>query len=275
MIITRKVHGVMVDAPIQPFMRELLDLLPPEMHRFTSSCMTPKEIAEYAFVFDVFPTSYAFFLADEGKGLNLDLETCLNSEFSLQDEQFRASKNLLSQDCECWTCKRHNAGYIFHLFDSHEMLGYILLTMYQRTNIDIMYIKCKSLWNKFKKPQNILWINLESKIKMLFILCAVICYGRVMEYRKTQDIYEDSFAGSELPLPKMQEINAPDGKLVWKNHLDFEFLTGESMAELGLEIYNEKYKEVWSLIAERHQADHEDLTFKNLDNEVMDVEYTY
>lgn len=47
----------------------------------------------------------------------------------LSNEEFQRSKDPILKNCKCYTCKKYNRSYLYHLLDVKEMNANILIGM--------------------------------------------------------------------------------------------------------------------------------------------------
>ncbi|KAJ1502496.1 hypothetical protein HMI54_001604 [Coelomomyces lativittatus] len=136
-----EIHGVVINTS-SPEITNIAKTLPTSLPRINIASMTPDEILRNLEHTDVFSTSFCHILADTGYALNLNLDECYHSSFlEIVSENFRTEKKSLSLDnhCPCWTCTHHNAAYVHHLLNCHEMLGLTLLSIHNLVQFDLFF----------------------------------------------------------------------------------------------------------------------------------------
>lgn len=112
--------------------------LPPALPRFLTGIWQPDEVVRACCCgVDIFDGSLPFRITRSGIAW-LYAAYCSKAapepwiRFPLPPEELENAevyRQPLQSDCLCFTCKRHNRGYISHLHSVNEMLAHILLMM--------------------------------------------------------------------------------------------------------------------------------------------------
>uniref|UniRef100_A0A0K8UCF5 Queuine tRNA-ribosyltransferase accessory subunit 2 n=1 Tax=Bactrocera latifrons TaxID=174628 RepID=A0A0K8UCF5_BACLA len=85
---------------------------------------------------DIFDTSYAYCAATNFKALtfNFDLTKTENGNCSpfldITADSLKEDFTPLLTDCDCLTCKKHTRAYLYHLYNTKEMAGPILIMIH-------------------------------------------------------------------------------------------------------------------------------------------------
>jgi queuine tRNA-ribosyltransferase len=115
---------------IHQVVRETTPLLPAEKPRYLMGVGTYKEmviaIASGIDLFDcVIPTRFGRHGTAMVRG----------ERWNLKNAQFKEDFTPLDADCPCYTCQTFSRAYLNHLIKSREMLGYILLSLHNITEL--------------------------------------------------------------------------------------------------------------------------------------------
>lgn len=126
-----------------------------------------------------FESCWAFILAHKGHALYLPLtefeesETIEDLEYyepelDLNDEKYSLQSGPLVENCDCFTCKNHHRGYIYHLLRVKEMNGNTLLSIHNthviKYLVELLAVargngKIESVYSSFVKKYCMLPIN--------------------------------------------------------------------------------------------------------------------
>lgn len=85
---------------------------------------------------DIFDTSYAFCAASNFKALtfNFDLTKTESTNFAafldITVDSLKEDFTPLLTNCDCLTCKKHTRAYLYHLYNTKEMVGPILIMIH-------------------------------------------------------------------------------------------------------------------------------------------------
>lgn len=110
----------------------VVNKLPPEKLRVIHGCWNPTVILSFvANGVDLFDTSYCHIVTERSSALTFSFE----SENGVYEINLRESKYIddfqpILPGCSCLTCTKHSRGYVHHLVTVQELLGPLLLTMY-------------------------------------------------------------------------------------------------------------------------------------------------
>lgn len=114
--------------------------IPQEKPRAMFGCLRPEEIHSMIEMgFDLFDSSYATSLAEDGKALIIALEDMktTSSEIDLKDASFKEDFSIISKDCVCYSCtKGFTKAYLNHLLNCKEMTSSVLLMLH---NLHVLY----------------------------------------------------------------------------------------------------------------------------------------
>ena len=84
------------------------------------------------------PPSYPYTLAEWGYAFVLPLEVTQappvasdREKLNLRDPVYTTDKAPILRNCQCYCCTNHTRAYIHHLLNTQEMLGDVLLSMYE------------------------------------------------------------------------------------------------------------------------------------------------
>lgn len=122
---------------------EALQILPPEAPRLVEGVFNPKQIHMLIKEgIDLFDSSYAIHLADQGKAFRLADDFVTTGDFHIldfTDDTFKQSMEPLFSNCDCHTCINFQKAYLHHLHNTKELLGMILMTIHNMTEFDRMF----------------------------------------------------------------------------------------------------------------------------------------
>jgi queuine tRNA-ribosyltransferase subunit QTRTD1 len=97
---------------------------------------------------DIFDSSYAFHMAEEGRALTFpnccqfasDDEGAAAPTLRLADGAYKEDFGPISSQCSCFTCdSNHSRAYINHLLATRELLGPVLLTIHNLHWMDVFF----------------------------------------------------------------------------------------------------------------------------------------
>jgi len=127
------IGGVSVgEAPelIHAVVRHTAPLLPQEKPRYLMGVGTYREMAlAIAAGIDLFDCVIPTRLGRHGAAL------VRGERWNLKNAAFRRDESPLDSDCPCYACQTFSRGYLNHLIRSGEMLGYILLSLHNITEL--------------------------------------------------------------------------------------------------------------------------------------------
>jgi queuine tRNA-ribosyltransferase len=72
----------------------------------------------------------------------------LSGRLNLMNAKYKADKNPIDKECQCYTCQHFSRAYLRHLIQSKEMLGATLISIH---NIHILISLVKGLRNSLLK----------------------------------------------------------------------------------------------------------------------------
>ncbi|TKR86377.1 hypothetical protein L596_010981 [Steinernema carpocapsae] len=135
------------ETEIRALLGDSLSYLPEGKLRLCEGSFTPAQIMFLISLgFDMFDSSYATMLAEEGKALRLASDFPANLQFAtldFTDKTFEEDFTPLFEDCQCYTCKNYTKGYLRHLHNTDELLGPMLLTIHNLTEFDEMFSRIR------------------------------------------------------------------------------------------------------------------------------------
>ncbi|GMS80150.1 hypothetical protein PENTCL1PPCAC_2325, partial [Pristionchus entomophagus] len=91
---------------------------------------------------DLFDSSWPIQQAEKGIAFEISVDYPSDSSFSTTDFKLSALKSdhtSLFSSCDCYTCTKYTRAYLTHLFNTHELLGPLLLVIHNLTQWDIMF----------------------------------------------------------------------------------------------------------------------------------------
>lgn len=127
------IGGVSVGEP-PPFIHRIVDatapLLPPNKPRYLMGVGTYREMARaIAAGIDLFDCVIPTRLARHGAAL------VQGERWNLKNAQFKEDFRPLDETCPCYCCQNFSRAYLNHLIKAREMLGYILLSIHNITEL--------------------------------------------------------------------------------------------------------------------------------------------
>ncbi|CAG9539452.1 unnamed protein product [Cercopithifilaria johnstoni] len=116
----------------------------PSHLRLVNGAFSPTEVVALTHLgVDLFDSSYAIFLAEQGKAFVCDENFPTEATFSVFDftdplysEDFRP----LCENCNCYTCAHYTRSYLRHLTNTMELLGPILLVIHNMHEYERMFV---------------------------------------------------------------------------------------------------------------------------------------
>ncbi|KAL3985641.1 Queuine tRNA-ribosyltransferase family protein [Acanthocheilonema viteae] len=116
----------------------------PSSHlRLVNGAFSPTEVVALTHLgVDLFDSSYAIFLAEQGKafvcGENFPKEATF-SVFDFTDPLYSEDFRPLCKDCNCYTCTHYTRSYLRHLTNTMELLGPVLLVIHNMQEYERMF----------------------------------------------------------------------------------------------------------------------------------------
>ncbi|VDO43342.1 unnamed protein product, partial [Onchocerca flexuosa] len=115
----------------------------PSHLRLVNGAFSPTEVIALTHLgVDLFDSSYAIFLAEQGKAFVCDENFPHEATFSIFDftdtlysEDFRP----LCKSCNCYTCTHYTRSYLRHLTNTMELLGPVLLVIHNIQEYERMF----------------------------------------------------------------------------------------------------------------------------------------
>lgn len=127
------IGGVSVGEPpalMHAIVRSTAPLLPPEKPRYLMGVGTYREMVQaIASGVDLFDCVIPTRLGRHGTAL------VQGERWNLKNARFREDFSPLDPACPCYTCQTFSRAYLGHLVRSREMLGYILLSLHNVTEL--------------------------------------------------------------------------------------------------------------------------------------------
>lgn len=127
------IGGVSVGEPsefIHRIVAEIAPLLPTHKPRYLMGVGTYREMARaIASGIDLFDCVIPTRLGRHGAAL------VRGERWNLKNARFKEDYRPLDETCPCAACQRHSRAYLNHLVKSREMLGYILLSLHNVTEL--------------------------------------------------------------------------------------------------------------------------------------------
>ncbi len=127
------IGGVSVGEPaesIRQTVRQTAPLLPAAKPRYLMGVGTPREMVEaIAAGVDLFDCVIPTRLGRHGTAM------VRGENWNLKNAQFREDLAPLDATCPCYTCQNFTRAYLCHLIRTREMLGYILLSIHNITEL--------------------------------------------------------------------------------------------------------------------------------------------
>ncbi|VDM46143.1 unnamed protein product [Toxocara canis] len=121
------------EIEIEQLLSLVFPRIPSTSLRYTSGAFSPSEVVVLTRIgIDLFDSSYAVMLAEQGQAFRLSDQFPADPTFSVadfNDKKFADDFSRPYEDCECYTCSHYTKGYLQHLRNTDEMLGPILLVM--------------------------------------------------------------------------------------------------------------------------------------------------
>lgn len=84
---------------------------------------------------DIFDTSYACHLTEQGMALCVAGDTLEDSQIVITEAKYKDDHTVIDTNCACYTCQqKFTKAYVHHLIDTHEMLASTLLMIHNLHN---------------------------------------------------------------------------------------------------------------------------------------------
>ncbi|VIO98604.1 Uncharacterized protein BM_BM6467 [Brugia malayi] len=115
----------------------------PSHLRLVNGAFSPTEVVALAHLgVDLFDSSYAIFLAEQGKafvcGENFPEEATF-SVFDFTDTLYTEDFRPICKSCKCYTCRHYTRSYLRHLTNTVELLGPMLLVIHNIQEYERMF----------------------------------------------------------------------------------------------------------------------------------------
>lgn len=127
------IGGVSVGEPpelMHQIVQTTVPLLPPEKPRYLMGVGTYREmVVAIASGIDLFDCVIPTRLGRHGTAL------VKGERWNLKNAQFREDFRPLDETCPCYACQNYSRAYLNHLVKAREMLGYILLSLHNVTEL--------------------------------------------------------------------------------------------------------------------------------------------
>ncbi|CAD5223956.1 unnamed protein product [Bursaphelenchus okinawaensis] len=125
---------------ISDLLQHSFDGLPVNKPRLVEGAFDPTEIFELIRLgVDIFDTSYAILMAEQGKAFRVSDEFPQENTFKTTDFTSDTYQNDLTpivDDCTCYSCSNYTKAYLTHLFNTHELLGPMLTVIHNLSEFD-------------------------------------------------------------------------------------------------------------------------------------------
>jgi len=119
------------------FLRSTISVLPTEKIRLLNTSGSPLEVLNAVECgVDLFCSNYPSLMTEWGFVLSFPLSVQKSAvgadkwKINVRDRSLAISSAPLVDGCDCIVCKRHTRSYLHHLFNTHELLGNVLLTVH-------------------------------------------------------------------------------------------------------------------------------------------------
>eukprot|EP01119_Soliformovum_irregulare_P018091 TRINITY_DN5485_c1_g1_i1.p1 TRINITY_DN5485_c1_g1~~TRINITY_DN5485_c1_g1_i1.p1 ORF type:complete len:380 (+),score=80.64 TRINITY_DN5485_c1_g1_i1:215-1354(+) len=114
--------------------KTVVDELPESKPRMIGGIGGPDEVLEcISQGIDLFSSNYIDVVTEWGYALTFPITSSQSDgpyKINLQSKTVMRDATPILPDCQCYTCGRHTKAYLHHLFNTHEMLVSILLTIH-------------------------------------------------------------------------------------------------------------------------------------------------
>ncbi|VDM07479.1 unnamed protein product [Wuchereria bancrofti] len=115
----------------------------PSHLRLVNGAFSPTEVVALAHLgIDLFDSSYAIFLAEQGKAFvcseNFPEEATF-SVFDFTDTLYSEDFRPVCKSCRCYTCRHYTRSYLRHLTNTVELLGPVLLVIHNIQEYERMF----------------------------------------------------------------------------------------------------------------------------------------
>uniref|UniRef100_A0A7E4VUA0 Queuine tRNA-ribosyltransferase accessory subunit 2 n=1 Tax=Panagrellus redivivus TaxID=6233 RepID=A0A7E4VUA0_PANRE len=132
---------------IAELLGETMLLLPQDKVRLVEGAFNPTQILHLIKLgVDLFDSSFASLMADEGKAFKIADDFESTWEFSVldfNDAKFNDDTSKLYDHCSCYPCQTFTKAYLRHLVNCKEMLAMVLLTIHNMTEFDRMFARIR------------------------------------------------------------------------------------------------------------------------------------
>ncbi|VDL20494.1 unnamed protein product [Hymenolepis diminuta] len=165
-------------------LKSVCEKIPPNLPRFMTSIWQPDEVVRAVRCgVDIFDGSLPFRLTRSGiawlytvnRNVDESAKPWIRFPFPPEDLKDEVYKQPLQDDCPCFTCKRHNRGYISHLHSVEEMLAHILLMIHnsvqcyaffedmRKAIVDDRFDEFETMAKGHHFPEDLIQIDLTAK----------------------------------------------------------------------------------------------------------------
>uniref|UniRef100_A0A915PH28 tRNA-guanine(15) transglycosylase-like domain-containing protein n=1 Tax=Setaria digitata TaxID=48799 RepID=A0A915PH28_9BILA len=131
----------------------------PSHIRLVNGAFSPTEVVTLTHLgVDLFDSSYAIFLAEQGKAFICDENFPQEATFSVldfTDMLYSEDFEPLCKRCKCYTCSHYTRSYLRHLTNTKELLGPILLV--------IFYVPETAVMKKNSKTETVRDLRLDKR----------------------------------------------------------------------------------------------------------------
>ncbi|EFO28416.1 queuine tRNA-ribosyltransferase [Loa loa] len=131
----------------------------PSHLRLVNGAFSPAEVVALTHLgVDLFDSSYAIFLAEQGKafvcGENFPEETTF-SVFDFTDTLYADDFRPLCKSCSCYTCTHYTRSYLRHLTNTMELLGPVLLVIHNMQEYERMFALLRKNLSRSLDAENV------------------------------------------------------------------------------------------------------------------------
>uniref|UniRef100_A0A0N4ZRI9 TGT domain-containing protein n=1 Tax=Parastrongyloides trichosuri TaxID=131310 RepID=A0A0N4ZRI9_PARTI len=130
---------------IKRLLQETFEILPEKKLKLSEGLFSPTHVLFLVSLgFDIFDSSYASDLAQDGMAFRLDDDyPHSGGSYKIIDfkdrERFEKDYSPITYNCDCYSCKHYTKSYITHLVRTKELLAPLLLTIHNLYEYDKMF----------------------------------------------------------------------------------------------------------------------------------------